>query len=256
MVLRVDTGKKETRPVFRNTKISIDTGDKTVHTGNIGLSASAVNQPRNQERVDDGSNKPRILINKNDSLQMKRGQKISLNQISSDLSKLMAGLEWKINNKSQEVFDLDVSIFMVDQSNKTAEENFIFYNNLKSKCGSITLAGDHHTGLNAGYKAAIAFNLDLVPLSIEKLAVTVTIDEAEDHGWNFGQVASGYFTMIDTINKKEILRYHFNEALTNETAIVVAELYRYKNEWKINTIGSGFNGGLEALCHNYGIETE
>lgn len=256
MVLRVDTGKKETQSVFKNTKIAIDTGSKMVHTGSISLSAPAVNEPRNQERVDDGNNKPGILINKNDSLQLKRGQKISLNQISSDLSKLMAGLEWHINNKGQQVFDLDVSIFMVSKVNKTTEENFIFYNNLKSRCGSIILDGDHHTGLNAGYEATIALNLDLVPPSIEKLAVTVTIDEADEHGRNFSQVTSGYFTMIDTLHKKEILRYHFNESLTSETAIVVAELYRHKNEWKINTIGSGFNGGLEALCNNYGIETE
>ena len=42
-------------------------------------------------------------------------------------------------------------------------------------------------------------------------------------------------------------------AIENEqTAIVVGELYRYNGEWKFNAIGSGFQGGLKALCDHYG----
>ena len=31
-------------------------------------------------------------------------------------------------------------------------------------------------------------------------------------------------------------------------------IYRNKNEWKFNAIGSGFQGGLESLCKNYGLQ--
>ena len=46
---------------------------------------------------------------------------------------------------------------------------------------------------------------------------------------------------------KEIL------SLGVETAIVVGELYRHNGEWKFNAIGSGFQGGLYALCQNFGV---
>ena len=36
--------------------------------------------------------------------------------------------------------------------------------------------------------------------------------------------------------------------------VVVGELYRHNGEWKFNAIGSGFQGGLAALCGHYGIE--
>ena len=39
-----------------------------------------------------------------------------------------------------------------------------------------------------------------------------------------------------------------------ETAVVVGELYKHNGEWKFNAIGSGFQGGLAALCGHYGIE--
>ena len=38
------------------------------------------------------------------------------------------------------------------------------------------------------------------------------------------------------------------------TVAVVGELYRHNGEWKFNAIGSGFQGGLAALCGHYGIE--
>lgn len=44
------------------------------------------------------------------------------------------------------------------------------------------------------------------------------------------------------------------EEFSIETAVVFCELYRSGSEWKFNAIGSGFQGGLHALCTNYGLE--
>ena len=52
----------------------------------------------------------------------------------------------------------------------------------------------------------------------------------------------------------EMIRYDLGEDFSIETAVVVGELYRHNGEWKFNAIGSGFQGGLAALCGHYGIE--
>lgn len=41
-----------------------------------------------------------------------------------------------------------------------------------------------------------------------------------------------------------------------ETAIVDGELYLHKGDWKFHAIGSGFHGGLAALCNSFGIEVD
>jgi tellurium resistance protein TerD len=46
------------------------------------------------------------------------------------------------------------------------------------------------------------------------------------------------------------MRFDLGEDFSIETAVVVAELYRSNGEWKFNAIGSGFSGGLAALCSN------
>ena len=61
-------------------------------------------------------------------------------------------------------------------------------------------------------------------------------------------------TMKDQATGEEIVRYDLGEDFSVETAVVVADLYRHNGEWKFNAIGSGFSGGLAALCANFGVD--
>lgn len=197
----------------------------------------------------------RKLVDERRSIKLGKGQKLSLNQNVKSLSKLIVTLDFNIASKDNKEFDLDASVFMVDINNKTAEKDFIFYENTKSSCGGIIIKQDHNTSLKEAYNESIQLDLNLIPSHIQKLAFTLTIYEANERLQNFGQVSEGCFRIIEGNMKQEILNYKFSEDMSIETAMVVAEIYRYKDEWKINCIGSGFRGGLEALCNNYGIET-
>lgn len=96
-------------------------------------------------------------------------------------------------------------------------------------------------------------DLPKIPDHIEKVAVTVTIYDAEQRRQNFGQVSNSYVRVLNTDNEEEILRYDLGEEFSIETAITVCEIYRYNGEWKFSAVGAGFEGGLEALCRNYGL---
>ncbi len=197
----------------------------------------------------------RKFVDVTKSIKLGKGQKLSLNQNCKNLSKLIVTLDFNIISNDHSEFDLDISVFMVDINNKTAEKDFIFYENTKSTCGGVVIKQDHNTGLKEVYNECIQLDLNIIPPHIQKLAFTATVYEAKERQQNFGQVSDGYFRIIAGDTKQETLSYKFNENLSKETAIVVAEIYRHNNEWKINCIGSGFRGGLEALCNNYGIET-
>ena len=58
---------------------------------------------------------------------------------------------------------------------------------------------------------------------------------------------------MNEVNGEELIRYDLCEDFSIETALVVGELYRNNGEWKFNAVGSGFQGGLEALCANFGV---
>ena len=78
--------------------------------------------------------------------------------------------------------------------------------------------------------------------------------DAEARRQNFGQVSNSYIRLVDESNEVELIHYDLGEDFSIETAVVVGELYRHNGEWKFNAIGSGFQGGLAALCGHYGIE--
>ncbi|MBR0168471.1 MAG: TerD family protein, partial [Synergistaceae bacterium] len=77
--------------------------------------------------------------------------------------------------------------------------------------------------------------------------------EADSRHQNFGQVSNAFIRIVDESNSKELIRYDLGEDFSVETAVVVGELYRNAGEWKFNAVGSGFKGGLRALCLNFGV---
>lgn len=169
----------------------------------------------------------------------------------------MVGLGWDVNAfDSGADFDLDAAAFMVGASGKCpSEKEFVFYGNLEHTSGAVKHMGDNLTGEGDGDDEQIQIDLSKVPANVEKIAFTVTIYDAEIRHQNFGQVSNAFIRLVDEVSGTEMIRYDLGEDFSIETAVVVGELYRYNGEWKFNAIGSGFQGGLAALCAHYGIET-
>ena len=189
-------------------------------------------------------------------INLTKGQKVDLTKGNPSLTKLMVGLGWDVNAfDSGCAFDLDASAFLCGANGTCpTEKEFIFYGNLEHTSGAVKHMGDNLTGEGEGDDEQIQVDLSLVPGNVEKIAFTVTIYDAEVRKQNFGQVSNAFIRIVDEVTNTEIIRYDLGEDFSIETAVVVGELYRHNGEWKFNAIGSGFQGGLAALCGHYGIE--
>ncbi len=189
------------------------------------------------------------------AVNLSKGQKVSLTKGNPGLSKIVVGLGWDTNKYDGGFdFDLDAAAFLLGANGKvTSDADFIFYGNLKHGSGAVEHMGDNLTGDGDGDDEQIKVNLSTVPANIEKIGFTVTIYDAETRKQNFGQVSNAYIRIFDEASNTELIRYDLGEDFSIETAVVVGEMYRNNGEWKFNAIGSGFQGGLEALCKNYGV---
>ena len=191
-------------------------------------------------------------------INLSKGQKVSLTKDNPGLNNLLVGLGWDVNAfDSGTSFDLDASVFIADASGKCpSEKEFIFYGNKEHTSGAVKHMGDNTTGEGDGDDEQIHIELNKVPANLEKIAFTVTIYEAEQRHQNFGQVSNSYIRIVDEATNTELVRFDLGEDFSIETAVVVGELYKNNGEWKFNAIGSGFQGGLAALCGHYGIAAE
>ena len=191
-------------------------------------------------------------------ISLKKGQKVSLTKGNPGLKNVVVGLGWDTNAYDTGAdFDLDAAAFCLTDSGKVSSQNdFVFFGNLNHVSGAISHLGDNLTGAGDGDDEQIKIDLSRVPAEITKIAFTVTIYEADARRQNFGQVSNAFVRIFDENTGEELLRYDLGEDFSIETAVVFGELYKNGDEWKFNAIGSGYQGGLAALCNMYGIDAE
>lgn len=189
------------------------------------------------------------------AIQLSKGQRIDLTKNDPSLKKIVVGLGWDVKQfDGGQDFDLDASAFLLNSAGKCRNElDFIFYNNLQSPDGSVIHTGDNRTGEGEGDDEQIKIDLSKIPSDVDKIAITVTIHEADVRRQNFGQVANAFVRLVNEDTGEEVLRYDLGEDFSIETAVVFCEIYRYGDNWKFNAVGSGYQGGLKALVNAYGL---
>ncbi|ETI68443.1 TerD family protein [Neobacillus vireti] len=189
-------------------------------------------------------------------INLAKGQRVDLTKTNPGLTRAIIGLGWDTNRYSGgHDFDLDASAFLTDANNRVINDlDFIFYNNLIHSSGAVEHTGDNRTGEGEGDDEQIKINFSKVPSHVHRIAITVTIHDAEARSQNFGQVSNAFVRLVDEETGSEVLRYDLGEDFSVETAVVICELYRHNGDWKFNAIGSGFAGGLASLCRNFGLQ--
>lgn len=188
------------------------------------------------------------------SISLAKGGNVSLSKEAPGLTRIMIGLGWDARATDGGDFDLDASAFLLGAGDKVRGDNdFIFYNNLRSSDGSVEHTGDNRTGDGDGDDESIAVDLSKVPADVQKIAVTVTIHDGEANRQNFGMVSNAFVRVVDETSGREITRYDLNEDASVETAMIFGEVYRHNADWKFRAVGQGFKGGLGPLAKNYGV---
>ncbi len=188
------------------------------------------------------------------AISLQKGGNVNLSKEAPGLNKMIVGLGWDTRATDGAAFDLDGAIFLLNAAGKVrSDADFVFYNNLKSTDGSIVHSGDNTTGAGEGDDETVTIDLASVPADVDKIAICVTIHDAEARKQNFGQVSKAFVRCVNATGNAEIARYDLSEDGSTEAAMVFGEVYRAGADWKFRAIGQGFKGGLGPLAKNYGV---
>ena len=193
------------------------------------------------------------------AVNLSKGQRVS---IDNSMKMALVGLGWDPNKYDGGYdFDLDASAFICGANGKVqSDKDFVFYNELDLKNHTVWSSGDDTSGGNSegGDDEQIFIDFSKPPSWVEKIAITVTIHDAVNRRQNFGQVSNAYVRVAKVQNEfdtvgETVIQFDLEEEFSIETALVVCEIYRKNGEWKFNAVAAGYQGGLEALCRNYGV---
>ncbi|WP_018500466.1 TerD family protein [Parafrankia discariae] len=191
------------------------------------------------------------------AISLAKGGNVSLTKQAAEagtgaLTALTVGLGWDARTTTGTDFDLDASAIGVKSDGKALSDgHFVFFNNMKSPEGAITLSGDNVTGAGEGDDESINIALGLVPAEIDKIVVPVSIYDAANRAQNFGQVRNAYIRVVDQTGT-ELVRYDLSEDYSTETVVIFGEVYRNGADWKFRAVGQGHND-LSGLARDHGV---
>lgn len=138
----------------------------------------------------------------------------------------------------------DYCCFGVDASNHLSDDRYmVFYNQPSSPNKEL-----NYSSAKDGAKFSIV--LDKLPVSINKLVFTVSIDG----NGTMREIKSHTLRVKQGIGFSNAVELQLSGAdFHTEKAIISIEIYR-KDVWRLAAVASGFNGGLGDLLHAYGGE--
>lgn len=183
------------------------------------------------------------------AINLKKGEKMDIG-----LSHLKVGLGWDPNPGTGQEFDLDVSVFMLDQNKRLPrEDNFIFYNNPHSPDQGVHYLGDDRSGGNSdGDDEVVEVDLMKIQPDINELLFVVTIHEYQSRKQNFGQVRNSYIRICDASkNDEEIAKYELDEDFSIEAAVDFGRIYRRGDKWRFEASGIGYREDLGYFVEKY-----
>jgi len=133
--------------------------------------------------------------------------------------------------------DLDLACFALDAQERVLSDDwFLFYNQPASPRGAIRfdLA-----------RAEFLIQLDSLPDEIRKCVFTATLGQG-----HFGLLGDATLTVVSSGGDGAIFRLH---EPPESRSLLLAELYRYHDLWKIRARGEGLRQDLAMLARHFGV---
>lgn len=197
------------------------------------------------------------------AVNLQKGQKVSLKKSDGrKLARLMVGLGWDAKKQqggffsrlfgNSDNFDCDASVFVCQGGKLVDKDDIVYFGNLEHRSKAIKHMGDNLTGEGEGDDEQIFVDLENIPQRYDKLIFVVNIYHAVDRKQHFGMINNAYIRIVDADTREELCRFNLTEDYSDMLSMIVGEVYRYKDEWKFNAVGSGTKDtGLTDLARRF-----
>jgi tellurite resistance protein TerA len=143
--------------------------------------------------------------------------------------------------------DVNLTAFLVTEAGKvTSDSDMVFFNAPEHASGAaMFIAPVTQSGI---VSHRIGFDLSRMPAGITKIAITLTQD------------GSGGFAAVKDLRAQVVVGDQVLElapgSFTQETGIIVLDLYVRNGQCKARSVWQGFASGLAGLCGLYGVDVE
>ncbi|MGO1043627.1 TerD family protein [Clostridioides difficile] len=186
------------------------------------------------------------------SVNLQKGQRVSLVKDANPVKNLVVGLGWDMNNLGKKNYDLDAfAIALTSEDKMKSSKDLVYFGHLKHPSKSIIHTGDNLTGRGEGDDEQINVNLGDIPEYVHKIVFGVSIYRAKKRNQDFGQMNNSFIRLVDLNSRQELFKYNLQEDFSGKVTVLAGEIYRRNEEWKFNALGIGQNEELHELTDIY-----
>ncbi|MFV9454774.1 TerD family protein [Rhodococcus sp. NM-2] len=144
------------------------------------------------------------------------------------------GVEFPADAANVDLF----SVLVRADGSAVSDLDLVFFNQPSSLCGAVTLAE----------VATVQVRLDSVPAEVATIVIAAALDDLTTG--TFESCGPGEVTVRSAAG---ILATHTIVGLTDERCVVLVEIYRRYEQWKIRAVCQGWVNGIADLIESYGI---
>lgn len=153
-----------------------------------------------------------------------------------------------VTHAAGDSLDVNLTAFLVTDAGKvTGDSDMVFFNAPEHASGAaMFIAPVTQSGI---VSHRIGFDLARMPSGITRIAITLTQDGS-----------GGGFAAVKDLRAQVVVGDQILElapgAFSQETGIIVLDLYVRNGQFKARSVWQGFASGLAGLCGLYGVEVE
>ena len=180
-----------------------------------------------------------------DALELTRGQNVPL---PDDLTQVGVVLAWTDPSGENE---LDVTALLLGSDHKVRSDgDMVFYNQPSGAGGSVRHLGKSPT--TGGGEDRLHIDLAEMDLGVHAVAISTSLDRED--GGGLGSLDDLRLLVLDPAGQP-VICYPVT-GVGPETALLIAELYRRGDGWKVRAVGQGWTSGLVGLATDFGVTVD
>lgn len=203
---------------------------------------------------------------------LRRGENVSLSGLAASTTRVTVGVGWEVDVVAG-TLDADVFALLVGADGQVVSDaHLVFYNNHASPTGAVRLAGVPDGAGVGDDRQRVVVDLAGTPPEVERVVVAVAVyavgESADGERRTLSDVRDLFLRIVDdpadgpvpdapdhdgAARADELVRYDVELTPTIEDALVLGEIYRLGEEWKVVAVGQGYASGLEGVATEFGV---
>jgi tellurium resistance protein TerD len=185
---------------------------------------------------------------------LERGENVSLAALDPEVDRVEVGVGWELDVAAS---GLDADLFAVlvgADGQVVSDRHLVFYNNDQSPEGAARLSPQAEGGTRGEDRQRLTLELAGMPPEVERVVVGFAVHGEER---TLGDVSDLYVRVVaappDGPLGDELVRHTPRHAPDIATAVVLGEVYRYGDAWKVLASDQRYASGLRGVATDFGV---